>query len=89
VGGATTVIFAWSPPTATGGGAILGYEVVVLTFRNGRQVASKAYAVAASRRSFEVQLPKKAGITYAAIVRVRNGVGWSSFSTRSNAVAPR
>ena len=72
----------------TGGSAVKGYEVSVLTLKKGKQVSSKAYAVAASARSYEIRLPKKTGITYAAVVRVRNGVGWSPLSARSKAITP-
>jgi hypothetical protein len=88
-GGRTTAVFAWSPAAVTGGSALSGYEVSVLTLKKGRVLRSTAYAVAASAHSLEVRLAKKKGVTYAAVVRVRNGVGWSPLSGRSGAVTPR
>ncbi|GAB1646381.1 fibronectin type III domain-containing protein [Krasilnikovia sp. MM14-A1259] len=88
-GGSTTVVFTWAPPTVTGGTPLQGYEVVVYTLKKGRIIGSKAYPVAAGRLSLEVKLPAKAGVTYAAAVRVKNVVGWSPLSARSKAAAPR
>ena len=88
-GGKTTALFAWAPPTLTGGSAVTGYEVTVVTLKKGRVVASRTVKVAASARKLEVKLKKKTGLTYAAVVRASNGVGWSPSSIRSKAVAPR
>jgi hypothetical protein len=68
---------------------VTGYEVDVLTLKNGRQVSTKAYTAKAAARSLEVRLAKKSGVTYAAVVRARNSEGWSPVSSRSKAVVPR
>jgi hypothetical protein len=88
-GGATTAVFGWSAPAATGGSAIKGYEVTVITLKKGKKASAKAYAVGASARSFEIKLAVKKGVTYAAVVRAKNALGWSPRSAQSKAVTPR
>ncbi|GAA5105009.1 hypothetical protein GCM10023339_00490 [Alloalcanivorax gelatiniphagus] len=88
-GGKATALFAWSAPAVLGSSAVTGYEVVVVTLKKGRVVASKSYRTAASATSLEVKLAKKKGLTYAATVRTTNAAGWSPASARSKAVAPR
>lgn len=88
-GGRATAVFAWAPPTVTGGSSVTGYEVTIVTLKKGRVVASKTVEVAASKRKLEVKLKKKSRVTYAAVVRASNAVGWSPSSARSKAVAPR
>jgi hypothetical protein len=88
-GGKTTAVFAWSAPTLLGGSALTGYEVTIVTLKKGRTIASKVYKVAATAKLLEAKLKLKSGITYAAVVRASNSVGWSPASTRSKAVAPR
>ena len=88
-GGKTTAVFAWSAPTLLGGSALTGYEVTIVTLKKGRTIASKVYTVGATAKKLEAKLKLKSGITYAAVVRASNSVGWSPSSVRSKAVAPR
>lgn len=88
-GGKTTAVFAWAAPADDGGSAVTGYEVDVLTLKSGRRVGHKVFSTAASARKLQVTLVQRAHYTYVAVVRARNGVGWSPVSGRSQAVSPR
>lgn len=88
-GGPTTVRFSWAAPTNIGGSPARSSQVMVYTFKKGRQVSAKAYPAGATARALELRLPATKGVTYAAAVRVLNGVGWSPFSAKSKPVVAR
>ena len=88
-GGAKTAVFAWLPPVVTGGSAVTGYQITVTTMKKRRKTSSRIFTVAATARSLEVRLALKKNVTYTAVVRARNVVGWGASSQRSKGVRPR
>jgi hypothetical protein len=90
-GGALTAIARWSPPAATGGSAITGYQVTILRMSSAAANATvlnrtTSAVLAASARTREFTLP---GSNYRFEVVAINAVGTSAPSARSSNVVPR